>query len=84
MTTSTQLQQLFTDHWEAWVRWDPLFATQCGDNRYNDRLPVMTDASFQDWREQLISFRDRQQTIDRSTLSPSDALNYDIFARLLE
>ena len=84
MTTTTQLQQLFTDHWEAWVRWDPLFATQCGDYRYNDRLPVMTDASFQGWREQLVSFRDRQHTIDRSTLSPSDALNYDIFARLLE
>jgi uncharacterized protein (DUF885 family) len=84
MTISTQLQQLFTNHWEAWVRWDPLFATQCGDYRFNDRLPVMTDASFQDWRTQLISFRDRQKTIDRSSLSPSDALNYDIFALLLE
>jgi uncharacterized protein (DUF885 family) len=84
MTISTQLQQLFTNHWEAWLRWDPLFATQCGDYRFNDRLPVMTDASFQDWRTQLISFRDRQKTIDRSSLSPSDALNYDIFALLLE
>jgi uncharacterized protein (DUF885 family) len=83
MNTSAQLQQLFTDHWEAWVRWDPLFATQCGDNRYNDRLPSFTEAAFQDWRQQLISFRDRQRTIDRSTLSPSEALNYDIFARLL-
>jgi uncharacterized protein (DUF885 family) len=84
MTISIQLQQLFTNHWEAWLRWDPLFATQCGDYRFNDRLPVMTDASFQDWRTQLISFRDRQKTIDRSSLSPSDALNYDIFALLLE
>lgn len=84
MTTTTPLQQLFTDHWEAWIRWDPLFATQCGDYRYNDRLPTMTDSSFQDWRSQLIFFSERRRGIDRTLLSPSDALNYDIFTRLLE
>jgi uncharacterized protein (DUF885 family) len=84
MTALTLLQQLFSDHWEAWIHWDPLFATQCGDYHYNDRLPTMTDSSFQDWRSQLISFRERQRGIDRASLSPSDSLNYDIFARLLE
>jgi uncharacterized protein (DUF885 family) len=44
----------------------------------------VTDSYFRDWRRQLISFRDRQHAIDCSTLSPSDALNYDIFARLLD
>ncbi len=84
MSASTQLSQLFNDHWEAWVQWDPLFATQCGDYRYNDRLPVMTEASFQGWRKQLIAFRDRQQAIEASTLSPGEALNYEIFSRLLD
>jgi len=84
MNTSTQLQQLFTDHWEAWMRWDPLFATQCGDHRYNDRLPTMTDSAIQNWREHLIAFRERQRTIDRGALAPSETLDYDIFARLLD
>jgi len=84
MNTSTQLQHLFSDHWEAWVRWDPLFATQCGDHRYNDRLSTMTDSAFQNWREQLIAFRECQRTIDRGALSPSEILDYDIFARLLD
>jgi uncharacterized protein (DUF885 family) len=84
MNSTTQLQQLFNDHWEAWMRWDPLFATQCGDNRYNDRLPTITDAAFQYWRKQMIVFRDRQRAIDRAGLSDGDRLNYDIFARLLD
>jgi uncharacterized protein (DUF885 family) len=84
MKPSTQLQRLFNDHWQAWLRWDPLFATQCGDNRYNDRLPVMTDAEYQDWRKQLIIFRKRKNDIARSDLSPTDSLNYDIFSRILD
>lgn len=84
MKPSTQLQRLFNDHWQAWLRWDPLFATQCGDNRYNDRLPVMTDAEYQDWRKQLIIFRKRKNDIARSDLSPTDSLNYDIFSRMLD
>jgi uncharacterized protein (DUF885 family) len=84
MNSSAQLQQLLSDHWEAWMRWDPLFATQCGDNRYNDRLPIMTDAAFQNWRLQLIGFRDRQRAIDRAELTNRDRLNYDIFARTLD
>lgn len=84
MDATTQLKQLYSDHWEAWVQWDPLFATQCGDYRYNDRLPVITDASFQGWRSQLIAFRDRLHGIKPGSLPPADQLNYDIFSRLLE
>ena len=25
--------------WQAWMQADPLFATSCGDHRFNDRLP---------------------------------------------
>lgn len=84
MNSSTKLQELYNNHWEAWMRWDPLFATQSGDNRYNDRLPSMTDAAYQQWREQLIDFRNRQRGIESTGLSDSDRLNYDIFARMLD
>ena len=56
-----QLAKLFDDHWEAWLRWDPLFATSVGDPRYNDRLPAGDEAHYQDWLEQLRGFRARWQ-----------------------
>ncbi|OGN74052.1 MAG: hypothetical protein A2X25_00070 [Chloroflexi bacterium GWB2_49_20] len=83
-TPSTALSQLFEDHWQAWMQYDPLFASMCGDNRYDDRLPSSSDASFADWRGQLQAFRQRQDAIPCDALSPADQLNYDIFARLLD
>ena len=43
--TLSPLHQLFQDQWDAWVRFDPLFATYVGDKRYNDCLPEATDDS---------------------------------------
>jgi uncharacterized protein (DUF885 family) len=79
-----QLSQLLADHWDAWMRWDPLYATTCGDHRFNDRLPGADEAHYVDWLNQMLGFRARLETIDRSTLIPDDRLNYDIFARMLD
>jgi len=81
---STELTCLFEDHWQAWMQYDPLFASMCGDNRYDDRLPSASDASFSGWKAQLQVFRRRQDIILRSALSAAEQLNYDIFARLLD
>ena len=83
-TPSTQLSQLFADHWQAWMQYDPLFASMCGDHRYDDRLPSVSDTGVTAWRSQLQDFRKRQDAIPRAELSPADQLNYDIFARLLD
>src|SRR4030042_4651533 len=78
------LHQLFQDQWDAWTQFDPFFATYVGDNRYNDRLPSVTDDGYQAWREQLIDFRKRLNAIERSSLSQADQLNYDLFGHILE
>jgi uncharacterized protein (DUF885 family) len=83
-TSSTQLTQLFADHWQAWMQYDPLFASQCGDHRYDDRLPTVSEAAITTWRSQLQDFRKRQDAIQREALSPPEQLNYDIFARLVD
>ena len=82
--TSMQLNQLVADQWEAWMRWDPLFATSCGDHRFNDALPGAGEENYGTWRGQLAGFRQRLQKIERGTLPPADRLNYDIFARMLD
>ena len=79
-----QLNQLVADQWEAWMRWDPLFATSCGDHRFNDALPGAGEENYGTWRGQLAGFRQRLQKIERGTLPPADRLNYDIFARMLD
>ena len=83
-THSTQLTRLFADHWQAWMQYDPLFASMCGDHRYDDRLPSVSETGIAAWRSQLQAFRQHQDAIPRSALSPADQLNYDIFARLLD
>ena len=83
-TPSSELTLLFEHHWQAWMQHDPLFASMCGDNRYDDRLPSASDASFAGWKGQLQAFRRRQDAIPRSGLSETEQLNFDIFARLLD
>ena len=82
-TTLSPLHQLFQDHWDAWMRFDPLTATFVGDRRFNDRLPSATDDTYQAWRGQLVDFRQRLQAIDRGSLPANDQLNYDLFRHLV-
>ena len=77
------LHQLFQDQWDAWMRFDPFMATYVGDNRVNDRLPSARDDRYQGWRDQLSGFYKRLTEIDRSALSTSDQLNYDLFDHLV-
>ena len=36
---TTPLAQLFADHWQAYLAYDPLSATLNGETGYNDCLP---------------------------------------------
>jgi len=81
---NAQLARLLADQWDAWMRWDPIFATTCGDGRFNDRLPGAGEDHYLDWLAQLRSFRTRLAAIERTSLEPDDQLNYDVFARMLD
>ncbi len=83
-TPLSPLHQLFQDHWDAWMRFDPLMATYVGDQRYNDRLPIATDEAFYTWRDQMSEFLRRLETIPLPGLSTQDQLNHLVFRHLLE
>lgn len=83
-TPISPLHQLFQDHWEAWTRFDPLFATYVGEQRYNDRLPIATEEANQSWQNQLIDFHKRLDGIPEQTLTAPDRLNYTLFRQMLE
>ncbi len=82
--TVSIFNQLIADQWEAWMRWDPLFATSCGDHRFNDLLPAAGEEHYVSWRTQLAVFRQRLQMVDCRALPPADRLNCEIFARMLD
>jgi uncharacterized protein (DUF885 family) len=82
MTATTELQQLLNDEWEFRLKEDPLFATDVGDHRYDDRLPSVTEADYQRRLDQARSFLDQSGEIDRAQLARSDQLNLDIFRRV--
>ncbi len=83
-SASVELEQLFADEWEFRMQENPLFATRCGDHRFNDRLPAVSEDDHQRRLAQDRVFLDRLRTIDRDGLTHEDQLNYDIFERVLK
>ncbi len=83
-TDSSTLHQIIDEHWDAWMSFDPLFATYAGDHRHNDRLPSATEEAYQSWHDQLVEYRNRLIGISCQSLSPADQLNHTLFGQLLD
>lgn len=81
---ATDLHALFDEDWEWTLREYPQFATQLGDDRYNDRLNDLSLAAVE--RQQLYAQKtlERLQAVDRGALTPEDQLNFDLFLLELE
>ena len=77
------LRQLMAEEWEFELREDPLFATQAGDHRYDDRLPSVTVADEVRREAANKEFLARLQAIDRAQLGATDRLDYDLLQRTL-
>ncbi|MFZ6026672.1 MAG: DUF885 domain-containing protein [Chloroflexota bacterium] len=75
--------QLLADDWDAQMQADPLFATDTGDHRFDDRLPRVDEAAMAQRLQELRAFVQRLKVIDRAALPSAERLNYDIFDRLL-
>jgi uncharacterized protein (DUF885 family) len=72
---------LLDDEWEWRLREYPIFATEVGDPRYDDKL---TDESFAAIARRKAHAREllgRVQHIERARLTPEDQLSYDLFLR---
>lgn len=79
---SEQLQKLFDDAWQFDLREDPLFATQAGDHRYDDRLPRVKEADWTRRLEKEREFVEKLGQIDARQLNARERTSYEIFSRL--
>jgi uncharacterized protein (DUF885 family) len=82
-TPAESLKQLIAEEWEFEVREDPLFATQTGDHRFDDKLPSVTVADEERREKASRDFLKRLEAINRASLVATDGLNYDLFRRTL-
>ncbi|MCA9148446.1 MAG: DUF885 domain-containing protein [Planctomycetales bacterium] len=70
--------------WEDAVKRDPLFATATGDNRWNDKLPVVSIAAYAARAEQLREFQSELTSLDVEQLSLGQRVNYAVVRRWIE
>jgi uncharacterized protein (DUF885 family) len=76
-----QLDRLADQYYDATARFDPIGASENGDNRFSDQLgmsiaPAVRQRHFAEYHE----FQRRLQSIDRATLDRGGQTNYDILA----
>ena len=80
-----RLARLFNDYYEDRMKLFPLEATQSGDNRYNDQLPVdFTESYGERLREFYNNYLTRLTAFNRDHLNDNDKISYDIFKREME
>ncbi len=73
--------RLFDEVWENTLRENPTFASSLGDKRYNDKWGDNSLAAYERRHKENIATLARLNKIDRSELSVSDQLNYDLFQK---
>ena len=76
-----KLHALMEADWEWRLEQFPTLATEVGDPRYDDRLPDLSPNAIERRKRHNRERVAKIEKIDRSRLSPEDALNYDLFRR---
>jgi uncharacterized protein (DUF885 family) len=77
---SKQLNMIFDDYFEEYLKQNPILATSIGDPRYNDRFVVgISPAAIAAEEKLQRDYLAKVQTVDRSALAGQDLLSYDVF-----
>jgi len=76
---SGKLHTLFQEDWEYQMKARPIYAMYVGDNRYNDRLPDLSPEALLENQKMDSLILKKLTEIDRSGLSKTDQVNYDLF-----
>jgi uncharacterized protein (DUF885 family) len=80
--SNTDLNKMFNDYYEERLKLYPLEATQNGDNRYNDRLPINITEAYRDTLHNFYSlYLAAVEKYDTTKLNENDLISYKIFDR---
>ena len=76
------LARMLNDYYDNRMRYYPIEATQNGDNRYNDQLPVdFTDSYLDTLKRFYGDYLQKIGDFNRDKLNHQDQISYDIFKR---
>ncbi len=78
-----KLSALIAEHWEYYLREDPIAATQVGVNDFNDRLPRVAAGDRRRRLETERAFLRRARDLDRSVLSDQGRIDLELFEWVL-
>ncbi len=77
-----QLNKMYTEFWDAYLKRNPVLATFTGDTRYNAELP---DFGSQQYRDESKKFLEdwlaKVEGVGSDGLAGQDLLNYEIFTK---
>ena len=65
-----KFHQFLADDWEMRMQADPLFATYTGDNRFNDRLPDISEAYYENYLSALCGLETRRCALTYARNNP--------------
>jgi uncharacterized protein (DUF885 family) len=71
------------DHWQAWLRNNPINATLAGVSTYDSEIGSISLAQMDKQTKEAQGYLDRLKAIDPASLTPADRVNYAILKRLL-
>lgn len=84
MNNLDKFHKLLKEQWDYNLECYPVFATICGDHRFNDRLGSPSEKSMDERIEKWKEFIRRYKEIDASDFSSIEKMNYDIFGLQLQ
>jgi uncharacterized protein (DUF885 family) len=76
-----QINAMFDEQWEFWMRENPTWASELGDRRYNTQWTDLSTQGFERRARHDEAMLARAQAIDRARLDPADQVNLDLFVR---
>jgi uncharacterized protein (DUF885 family) len=83
-TADEALDQLFTAEWDWQMEHSPGWASTLGDRRWNDRWGDYSLEGIDRDYEHGKSVMARLEAMERSSLSPADQLNFDLYVKDLQ
>jgi len=83
-TPADDFAALLDEAWEWQLAENPMFASQLGDRRFNDRWTDDSLEAIERRQADTREFLRRVYAIDQTALSADDQLNYELFRRSLQ
>jgi len=79
-----KFHEILDEQWEKGIERSPEWASRLGDNRFNDQLNDVSYEIVIKRQSETRELRQKVKNIDRSKLSESDQLNYDLYLHGIE